>query len=254
AFLILLSAGAVVSQVYYTRVAKPNLTVRMERHAEIVSGTAVSPYRYRILVPFAAETLTDAFARVTSRETAFRLAYRILEPCGIVLALFCLYFWLTEWFSTDQALLGVLFVTTTVPIALQDHDYQPWSVPEVALFTGALIAIRHNRFWIVAAIVAVATLNRETAVFIPMAYLLMNIEVTLRADQTRKNRTSVLRAVGLFVIWAAIFIGLRVVRGDAPPLMPLSALFDWNRDPESLRRGVTNWTLFLGAFWIFAAF
>src|SRR5262249_55682626 len=189
-----------VAQVYYTRVAKPNLEVRMQRHGEIVSGTAVAPYRYRVLVPLAAEALADAFANVTSRENALRLAYRMVEPCGIGFALFLLFFWLTEWFSDDQALLGVLFITTTLPIALQDHDYQPWSLPEVALFTGALIAIRHHRFWIVAAIVGVGTLNRETAVFIPMAYLLMNIELKRGAVQERQNRTAILGAVGLFVI------------------------------------------------------
>lgn len=249
--LILLSVAAVVAQVYYTRVIKPNLEVALERNDKIVAGTEVSPYRYRVLVPFVAEGLTRLLSLRTPRPTAFRLSYRILDPCAVVMFVLFLFWWLAEWFPDDQALVGVLFVAATIPIALQDHDFQPWSLPEAALFTGALVAIHRKRFWLVAAIVALATLNRETAFFIPVAFFLMTVG-TRPFEMNRENRGAILRFLILLVIWAVIFVGLRLARGTAPPLQPLADLFRWNRDPESLRRAVTNWTLFLGAFWIFA--
>jgi len=201
-------------------------------------------------VPFIAEGITRVLTFGTPRATAFRLAYRILDPVAVAALLVALFVWFAEWFTPEQALVGVLFVTTTMPIALQDHDFQPWSLAEAALFTSALIAIRRKRFVTVAVLVAIASFNRETALFIPAAFVLLTTAESSAIWPA--NRDVWLKSVSLLAIWAVIFVGLRLTRGSAPPLQPLSDLFRWNRDPESVRRAITNWTLFLGAFWIFA--
>jgi hypothetical protein len=53
-----------------------------------------------------------------------------------------LFLWLRKiGFTKEQALIGVLFVGGTVPIALRDHWYQPWSLLEPGFFSLALILV-----------------------------------------------------------------------------------------------------------------
>jgi hypothetical protein len=52
AFLLIISVSAVIAYSYYDRVDSPNYELREDLHKQIIQGTAPSPYRYRVLVPF----------------------------------------------------------------------------------------------------------------------------------------------------------------------------------------------------------
>jgi hypothetical protein len=252
AFLTLLSATLVLAQVYYARVEKPQLSARQQRHDEIIAGNAASPYRYRVLMPFAAEAVARVLNRAgVVRDAAVRWAYRLCDVMSIWLLLVSLFVWLSIWFTNEQSLVGALFVAATMPMALQDHDLQPWSVTEAALFTAALISIAHHRYSWLAILTLLAALNRETAVFVPLALLL--VQTDWRRLRFAEGRRTFVLLVVLVAIWATTFLGLRAVRGSAEPAVSLRWLFSWNRDSESLHRMLTNWSLFLGAFWLFAA-
>jgi len=53
--------------------------------------------------------------------------------------------------NREQALVGTLFVAATIPIALRDHYFQPWSLLEAGLFSAALLAILRKRYWLLTA-------------------------------------------------------------------------------------------------------
>lgn len=170
--ILILSVSAVIANGYFNKVDKPNFESRYELHNQIIAGTAPSPYRYRVLVPFVGEFLTQGLSVVFPVRASFLLAYAIYDLLSIFFLLVVLFFWLRTWFNKDRALIGVLFVAGTMPIALQDHYFQPWSLLEAGLFSAALIAIHRKHYWLLAFLVVLASLNRETAVFIPLAFLL----------------------------------------------------------------------------------
>jgi hypothetical protein len=163
-----------------------------------------------------------------------------------------LFFWLRTWFNTEQALIGVLFVAGTMPIALQDHYFQPSSLLEAGLFTAALHAIHRKRYWLLASLVALAALNRETAIFIPLAFLLtIDIKDLLNASGKNDWKRIVLSG-GLFFIWAAVFWGLRNFLGSTSHVLTLAGLLARNTTKASLLSTFVNGSLFLGGLWVFA--
>jgi hypothetical protein len=128
ALILILFVSAVVAYGYFSRVDKPNFEQRLELYNQIIAGTAPSPYRYRILVPFAGEALTKALSGVLSVRASFLLSYAVYDLLAVSFLLVILFFWLRTWFKTEQALIGVLFVAGTLPIALRDHHFQPRSL------------------------------------------------------------------------------------------------------------------------------
>lgn len=250
--ILILSVSAVLAYGYFNRVDKPYFEPRLELHNQIIAGTAPSPYRYRILVPFAAEVLTKALSVLWSTKAAFLRSYALYDLLAVFFLLAMLFFWLRIWFNREQALVGVLFVAGTMPIALQDHYFQPWSLLEAGLFSAALLAIHKKRYWLLAFLVALASLNRETAVFIPLAFLL-TIEIKSHLNTNSQDDWSpILQFVGLLLIWALVFWGLRYFRGSAPPIETIAGLLALNATKGSLFYTFVNGSLFLGGLWVFA--
>lgn len=189
--LLILSVAAVIAGVYVRQVEKPFLDERLELHNQIIRGTALSPYRYRVLVPFTAEVFTRALLVILPQKAAFHLCYAIydadesptpithIEDSDVKAAFFIsyaiydlmaiffllasLFLWLRTWFNREQALIGVLFIAGTMPITLQDNQFQGWSLLEAGIFSGALFAIHRKRYWLLVFLAAVGSLNRETA-------------------------------------------------------------------------------------------
>ena len=127
-----------------------------------------------------------------------------------------------------------------MPTAFRDHYFQPWSLIEPGFFALALILILQNRRLWLAALVLVATLNRETAIFIPALYL---------AARWGEGRAHWAWAGMYFVVWAAVFVGARQILGSAPHVIT----FPWyNLTPHALASTLLNVPLFLGPVPVFA--
>jgi hypothetical protein len=252
-FAIVLSVSAALAYVYFRQVGSPYLQERLELHRQILQGSAESPYRYRVLVPFVAEALARGLSAVLPGDRAFLLAYGLYDLAAIFLLLGVLYRYLRAWFSNEQALGGVLFAAATMPVALRDHYFQPWSILEAGLFAAGLLCICRGRRWTLAAIVALASFNRETAVFIPLAFLLANASIGGTGEPGRMPvRRAALLFAGYCAIWAAVFFGLRAVLGGAPPAMPRPEAFSRNTAGAVTLRAIVRAGLLFGAFWIFA--
>ena len=164
---------------------------------KVVDGSADAPERYRVLVPFS----VDALARVTglSPEAAWHLSRWAL----FMGAYFVLFGYLRTWFTEPQALLGTALVAATLPLTFTNSWAHPDHAAELLLFTAGCQAVATGRTAWLAAILAIATLNRETAVFLVPLYLL--------AGPVDRRRLVVTAALGLE--WLAIYLGLRAWRG-----------------------------------------
>jgi len=244
---LIFSASLVLTYGYFYRVDLPNYIGRLELHNQIIEGNAGSPFNYRVLVPFIADKLYFLFSMISSNKTAFLLSYAVYDLLSIFFLLSMLFIWLKNWFKIDHALIGVLFVSTTMPIALQNHGYQPWSLLETGFFSAALILIYKNKIIPLFILVLFASLNRETAVFIAFLYLFANLNL----KKPILNSETVLIFSGLFVISISVFISLRYFRGITPSVETIAGLFLRNITKENLYHTIINSFFIFGFFWIY---
>jgi len=163
----------------------------------VVAGTADAPERYRVLVPFTVE----AFRTVTGLGPAG--AWHTTRLILFFLAYLTFFVYLRTWFSTSLALLGTALVAATWPLTLTNSWAHPDHVAELVLFTAGCTAIARQQTAILVLVLVIATLNRETAVFLVPTYLLSG------AIHPRRLITSAL----LGAVWLAIYGGLRLWRG-----------------------------------------
>ena len=253
-FAIILSVSAVLAYLYFRQVGSPRLAERIELHEQIMRGTADAPYRYRVLVPFLGEGITRMLDAALPGDRAFLFAYALYDLAAILFLLGSLHRYLRAWFSNEQALVGVLFAAAAMPMALRDHYFQPWSILEAGLFTAGLICIRGGRHRLLALVVALASLNRETGIFIPLAFLIAAPRANGGDDPRRPSRKkAALLLAGYTAIWAAAFFGLRLVLGEAPSVETVGGLLAKNTIGPALLRTAVHVALLFGAFWIFAA-
>lgn len=171
----------------------------VETHLAIIDGTAEAPYRYRIL----GAHLADLFpGDVVQKYTA---AHILILP----IMCFALYQWTRK--ATPGPLLayvGLLLFLLYMPLFFEWYAISIYSSIEVILLALALLAPRPGIRY--ALLVVIASLNRETGgLFLVLIFFGWNYgEIPLRRN---------LFWSGLYVvIWLAIFIGLRLVLGDAP--------------------------------------
>ena len=150
------------------------------------------------------------------------------------------YAYLRVWFTAEQALVGVLLVACTLRITIRQHDYAPSSYLEPSFFALGLLAILHGRRGWFAVLVAIATLNRETAIFL----------IALFAVTQPLTRDTIKTVAAYFAIWLVIFAGLRYLGGEAERYWTLERVFRTN--VSQLWLAAFNITALLGAFWIFA--
>jgi hypothetical protein len=252
---IILSLAAVLAYDYYIQIDVPNLVSRLDLHQHIIAGTAASPYRYRVLVPFIGEVLRLGFATILSPSKSFLLAYAIFDLLAIVFLLLIFFAYLQLWFSREQAFIGTLFMAGMMTLVFKDHIFQPWSFLEVGLFTASLYLMVTKKPLLLGIVVAVASLNRETGVFIPLTYLITSLDFKSifknGIPALRKQARTIWLSLAFFSIWLVIYLGLRWLLGSAPQVNSVEALYSQNTSSKNLLYALLNWILFFGAFWIF---
>jgi len=165
----------------------------------VVEGTADAPERYRVLVPFTTHWIAGALgAPLSAVWHATRLAW-------FLAAYVIFYAYLRIWFGQTASLLGTAVVAATLPLTFTNSWAHPDHIAELALFTAGCAAVAVNRPLLLAAVLAAAALNRETAVFLVALYLLAGPSVRARVPI----------AAMLAIEWLAIYVGLRAWRGFA---------------------------------------
>jgi hypothetical protein len=104
-------------------------------------------------------------------------------------------------------------------------------------------------------VVLLASLNRETGIFLPLALLLGSIDSfgvsgIRRALAGRETRL----ALAYALMPTGVFAGLRLLRGSAAQVDALGDVFIRNLQPDNLAAAAMVVPLFLGLGWIFAAY
>jgi hypothetical protein len=232
----------------------PQFTLTQQQNA--FSGIAGSPYRYRVLVPTLLEFGTRAFGFLGPRQRAFQAASLVYECLGMTLQLGAMYALLRQFFTPILSLIGVTFTAGMTVLTLAYFTYQPWSILEVAFFAlGFLLAYRGQWVWLTL-VVVLASLNRETGVFLPVAVFLASLRdvqpLGVAAVRRVLRRRDTYLAFGLVLLSTAIFAGLRLVRGSAEPVDALPDVIRRNLERNNLIAAALGIPLLLGVGWIYA--
>jgi hypothetical protein len=241
---LLLTAAGVTAYDWSFRVEGPTRQARLDGHRGIVTRVTWAPERYRVLVPYSLDPMIRLASRWMPYEKAFGRVYAVFYLLSIAWMFVALHRYLREFFTLEQALVGVLAAASTLPMTLRYYDYSPYSLLEPSFFAIALVWIRQQRFASLAALLLIATLNRETAIFIIFLYF-----VTVPLD-----RRHIQIGVGYLAIWATVFYAVRWYAGEARRYFDLETTWHGNtHSVEQLVIAASSWVLLLGALWIYAA-
>lgn len=243
---LIVCIGLILTFYYMNTVYPLNLTFGLPMHNQIIEGTAPSPYRYRILAAGLVQPLNAYFSHTLTEPAAHVAAYVIGHAVAFPLMLLTLYAWLARWFRPMLALNGVLLTAVLIPIVFQDYAISLYNILEVAFFSLALLLMSREtiskRGVLLAILVVLATLNRETAILIPLAH------VTLY--RTRHMAFSAL----LIGLWVVVYGGLRLALGPAPDLITVSEI--WYKNTGGSGYVVSSWIknqALLVPLWLLAA-
>lgn len=216
------------------------MIARREIHRGIMNQTARTPDRYRWLAAAIVEGPVRALEPLMSRERAFDRVSTMFYLAALVAMLWTLFAYLRLWFPDEAALIAMLAAACTLRITMRQHDYAPYSYLEPTFVALGLIAMVRRRYLWLAGLIAIASFNRETAVFLVLLHL-------VTSDFSRR---AMARTAAYGAIWALISILLRVVGGEAERYWTVQLVFQTNMSQPAL--ALFNIGLLLGAFWIFA--
>ena len=175
-----------------------------------------------------------------SANDAFDRFFAVFYVLALPAFLASLFAYVRVWFPTEPALVGVLFVAATLPVAMRPNEYAPYSFLEPTFVSLSLLCVlRDRRRWL-ALLVAIAAFNRETGIFLVLLY----------AVARPVNKQRVITALAYAAIWLAVFIGVRLYGGLANPYWTVDKVFRTNL--SQLRPTAFYVAALLGAFWWFA--
>lgn len=179
--------------------------------AACFDGAYLSPFRYRILQPM----LESLF--VSGSQTALVFNDFMLHSLFTVLAFVGLYIWLKRWLNDTQAALGVWIAAGVCMFAFHYYYRSLGTMIEFALVVWSLILIEKRLIWQVM-IVIIASLNRETAIVIPVLYYVYHW----------KQEKTGLHYVLLLAVYGAVTLSLHYALGNADHVLGLQGTFEYN--------------------------
>ena len=220
---------------------------RTVRHDRIISSTGDSPWAYRILTPYLVETFAPAFKQLSGLrpEIARENVYVFFRWLYVFPALLGFHYLMERWLKPSWALTGtMLFIALHGPSYVH-YWFQPTSPLDLCLWILAIIATLKGRDLWLFPMVAIGTLNRETACFI----VAMHFFLRYGKEPLPKLLA---RCTMLGLIWLSIFLGLREmiqVEGWAPGAGVAKLLKDNLTNPQWI-----FYTLSFLGFWAMLPF
>ena len=246
---------------YYVRIEAPSIEKRISLHSDIVNGSAPYQFRYRVLIPYVAEALARliqdspvAHSRpmVQSHsysKRAFVLAYCFLNSIALLILLLSVGELLWRMFGYDLALFGIVVSAFLVNFTFRDHYFQPWSFWEGAFFALGLLLIHRKSYWLFSGVSVLGLLNRETSVFLLVAFLFCTLPQTITKDNWIEalNKRDVRFAVGNLIVWVLGFFILHRVVGYRPSTFFFDTAVNGNR--ANLKYALVLNFLLFGSLW-----
>ena len=158
---------------YFFRIEFVTFKDRINLQTDILEHSAESPYRYRILIPNTSNLIMKVLQRFISYQDSFYVSHILINFVVIFLYLIITYFLLREFFRISISLLGLYILGFSLQITLQDHVYQPWSLLEGLIWTATFYLIARQKLMLLPILTIIASLNRETGIFIPIIIFLL---------------------------------------------------------------------------------
>ena len=204
-----------------------------EWHRQTIAGEYLSPHQYRVLAPFLVQAVFNP-----QTDSAIRTGYVLAHAAALPVMLGALYLYWKRWVSELAALVGVLFVVAYSPLMFAVYGLSLNNPLEIIILYSGLLWLLSGRAGVVfAALVVVGTLNRETALLLPLAY------IALHLSEWKQPRVLV-QAFSFFALWAAVFVGVRLIIGPVPDQITVAQVFaantssPWHMSQAAVNHGV----------------
>lgn len=202
-------ATVVATNAFDYSVLVPRPDLRFAMHQAIVDGTAPSPQRFRVLVPWALDPLVKALGRSGDQQQVFRRAYSVFHFLALTALVAGVYAYSRLWFGRDRSLIGALVIGTVLHLVLRMGEYSdfspiperswfaPWSLLEPVFVSAGLILLAKRRLGLMAILTIVAAFNSEASIVLPLLALCV----------PNTERTA---GLALLALWSAVSLSLRI--------------------------------------------
>lgn len=222
--------------------------LQIQRHNAVLQGSAPNPWQYRILANYLVEATIQLFKNldishpVGSAFIAFRFVQNLL-----IFAL--VYFYYRKLgLALPHTLIGMSALAWGMTYAYYDSDLQFNTYFDITFYLIAALLILVNRpLWMIP-LMLLAALNRETSGLIPF----MALALLLPWSADSKNRKVLIAAGTSLVIFAVIFVGLRLAYPNQEISVPHGQHMGLELLRYNLLRGLT-WTQLFATLSIFPA-
>lgn len=181
--------------------------------AEMMKGTANTPFQYRVLVPWTINWFTEHLLPLPGIGTPRGLAFLIEMLCTFLLVVAFRHY-LGFFFKNvlTRTLLSLTLIMVLPFNFLLSRLYPFWlayDMPSMLFIMLGLILIRQRRWPLYYALFLVATFNRETTCFLTLIYLVTAF------GKDRIGRIA-MHCAAQFVIWFSIKHALSVLYATNP--------------------------------------
>lgn len=199
--------GVIVAAWYFVHLRyRLNQEFPLATLSSFLDGTAHRPFQFRMLVPWLVGGLqVTGLGEIT--------LYRILDALSVVGIFYSFRYYLSGFIDRDVAGLLSFSVFYALPwnylLAREIPILLPYDLPSIALLTLAL-ALLHRRKWLpFYAVLVLGALNRETIVFVTIAFALVEF-----GRQSRRDFA--LHLAGQLGIWLAVKTTMGVIYANNP--------------------------------------
>lgn len=242
---ILAYVALVLTLLYWHAREAPFLAERINAHDLIIDGVARSPYQYRLLGPFVAEAVRGFLEIFLTARYAFHGAYLVWNYISIGSLLIATWALARDRIGPSLGLLAGIVLTIPLMVSYVEQPYAPWSFIEPVFLVLGILLLERGRNGLFIGVTVLATLNRETGLFLPLTALALSF-VLAPGSHWRSHLRVGLYALGA---WGCTYGSIRLVRGPADPILSMSEIVTGNLQPEQLVWTALYITVFLGPFW-----
>lgn len=168
-FLLAATILSLHSVPYELRVCFPPPDHGSDSPEALVAGTASTPYQYRVLLPW---LVRGALELHVIRSESQMAVFAGIQALALILLGVVFRRYLAR-FITDPVLASVmaLSIYAVLPFNYFNLPYYPYDIPSVLLFTVGVLLIYERRWRWFFPLFVIATLNRETSIFLAVVTL-----------------------------------------------------------------------------------
>lgn len=152
----------------------------------------------RIAAVYSAEAMKQVFGISVIHS------YWFIDTISLFLALFLLYFFLSNWLPRHYAVLGVVYVGSILPLTYLFTLFHPWDRLSLLSWVVLLMLVRSRRILSLGVALALSVTIKYDVVLLPGLYWMVHV------SRARFTRTS-LETIALFAVSFGAYFGLRAM-------------------------------------------